>query len=112
MPADAPAPGRRSRPGAPHAVQDQGLWRRSTRPRPRAAVPAVPGDPRPAGGRTCPNACTGRPSPTMLTSMTQAVIRRATLEDAEALSGIGRETFVETFGHLYPPEELAHFLTM
>src|SRR5689334_23316691 len=46
----------------------------------------------------------------MLTSMSDAVIRRATNEDAEALSGIGRATFVETFGHLYPPSDLAIFL--
>lgn len=44
--------------------------------------------------------------------MTRAVIRRATPKDAEALSAIGRETFVETFGHLYPPQDLAHFLEM
>jgi ribosomal protein S18 acetylase RimI-like enzyme len=31
-------------------------------------------------------------------------------EDAEALSRIGRATFVETFGHLYPVEDLAEFL--
>lgn len=39
-----------------------------------------------------------------------AVIRRATLKDAEALAAIGRATFCETFGHLYPPEDLAAFL--
>jgi GNAT superfamily N-acetyltransferase len=38
------------------------------------------------------------------------VIRRATLADAEALSNIGAETFTETFGRLYPPEDLAAFL--
>lgn len=38
------------------------------------------------------------------------VIRRATLADAEALSAIGAVTFRETFGHLYPPEDLAGFL--
>ncbi|MGE5566002.1 MAG: N-acetyltransferase family protein [Parcubacteria group bacterium] len=37
-------------------------------------------------------------------------IRRATPEDAEALAEVGRATFVETFGHLYPAEDLAHFL--
>lgn len=37
-------------------------------------------------------------------------IRRATPNDAEALSRIGAETFTETFGHLYPPEDLAAFL--
>lgn len=42
--------------------------------------------------------------------MTTPTIRRATLADAEALSRIGAETFVETFGHMYPPEDLAAFL--
>jgi len=42
--------------------------------------------------------------------MSDPVIRRATLQDAEALSRIGRESFVETFGHLYPAEDLAEFL--
>jgi len=37
-------------------------------------------------------------------------IRRATPEDAEAMSRIATDTFVETFGHLYPPEDLAYFL--
>ena len=46
----------------------------------------------------------------MLPSMTRAVIRRATPKDAEALCEIGRATFVETFGHLYPPDDLAQFL--
>lgn len=42
--------------------------------------------------------------------MPETTIRRATLDDAEALSAIGRDTFVETFGHLYPPQDLADFL--
>ena len=37
-------------------------------------------------------------------------IRRAGPADAEALVAIGRVTFTETFGHLYPPEDLAAFL--
>ncbi|MEO5565708.1 MAG: GNAT family N-acetyltransferase [Luteimonas sp.] len=37
-------------------------------------------------------------------------IRLATVADAEALSAVGIGTFVETFGHLYPPEDLATFL--
>ena len=37
-------------------------------------------------------------------------IRRATPDDAEAMSRIATDTFVETFGHLYPPEDLAYFL--
>jgi ribosomal protein S18 acetylase RimI-like enzyme len=39
-----------------------------------------------------------------------ATIRRAEPGDAEALAAIGQATFVETFGHLYPPEDLAAFL--
>ena len=39
-----------------------------------------------------------------------ATIRRAGPADAEALSAIGQATFVETFAHLYPPEDLAAFL--
>ena len=38
------------------------------------------------------------------------VIRRATPDDADAVSRIATDTFVETFGHLYPPEDLAYFL--
>ena len=38
------------------------------------------------------------------------IIRRATPEDAHAMSRIATDTFVETFGHLYPPEDLAYFL--
>jgi GNAT superfamily N-acetyltransferase len=37
-------------------------------------------------------------------------IRRAGPGDAETLAAIGAETFAETFGHLYPPRDLAHFL--
>jgi len=37
-------------------------------------------------------------------------IRRATAGDAPALAVLGRETFTETFGHLYPPKDLAGFL--
>lgn len=36
--------------------------------------------------------------------------RMAQPDDAEALSTLGKETFVETFGHLYTPENLAIFL--
>lgn len=36
--------------------------------------------------------------------------RRAIPADAVALAGLARETFVETFGHLYRPEDLAAFL--
>lgn len=42
--------------------------------------------------------------------MPAPTIRRATPADAEALSRIGAQTFTETFGHLYPPQDLADFL--
>lgn len=38
-----------------------------------------------------------------------AKLRWATPEDAERLTQLGRETFAATFGHLYPPEDLAAF---
>jgi diamine N-acetyltransferase len=37
-------------------------------------------------------------------------IRRATVEDASTLSALACRTFTETFGHLYPPQDLAQFL--
>ncbi|RMH94152.1 GNAT family N-acetyltransferase [Lysobacter pythonis] len=37
-------------------------------------------------------------------------IRRATAADADLLSAISRDTFVDTFGHLYTPEDLAWYL--
>lgn len=42
--------------------------------------------------------------------MSAPTIRRAGPDDAEALSRIGAQTFTETFGHLYPPEDLQAFL--
>jgi GNAT superfamily N-acetyltransferase len=42
--------------------------------------------------------------------MTDAAIRRAGPQDAAALAELGRDTFVETFAHLYPPEDLRAFL--
>ena len=42
--------------------------------------------------------------------MAEPIIRRARPADAEALAAIGAETFVETFGHLYPPDDLTAFL--
>lgn len=42
--------------------------------------------------------------------MSEPVIRRASPCDAEALAAIGAATFVETFGHLYPAEDLQAFL--
>ena len=35
------------------------------------------------------------------------MIRRAVPADAELLSALAARTFTETFGHLYPPEDLA-----
>lgn len=40
----------------------------------------------------------------------QPAIRRAGPADAEALARIGAETFTATFGHMYPPADLAAFL--
>lgn len=37
-------------------------------------------------------------------------IRRATPEDAATLAELGARTFVETFGHLYAPQDLQAFL--
>lgn len=42
--------------------------------------------------------------------MELTTLRAATAKDAEMLTTLGRETFVTTFGHLYPPEDLAVFL--
>lgn len=36
--------------------------------------------------------------------------RRATPDDASALAKVSAATFIETFGHLYPPEDLQEFL--
>ncbi len=37
-------------------------------------------------------------------------IRRATVDDAATLSSLAARTFTETFGHLYPAEDLDFFL--
>ena len=42
--------------------------------------------------------------------MSEPLIRRAGSADAEILATLGAETFSETFGHLYPPADLARFL--
>jgi ribosomal protein S18 acetylase RimI-like enzyme len=42
--------------------------------------------------------------------MPEPLIRRAGPADAETLAAIGAETFTETFGHLYPADDLAAFL--
>jgi GNAT superfamily N-acetyltransferase len=38
------------------------------------------------------------------------LLRPATADDAELLARLGAATFVETFGHLYRPQDLAAFL--
>ncbi len=42
--------------------------------------------------------------------MPQPLIRRAGPGDSQALAAIGRATFTETFGHLYPAGDLQAFL--
>lgn len=42
--------------------------------------------------------------------MSQSALRRATVADAAILADLGAATFVETFGHLYVPEDLQAFL--
>lgn len=42
--------------------------------------------------------------------MPSTLYRDATLQDCQALTEIGRDTFVETFGHLYAAEDLAQYL--
>jgi GNAT superfamily N-acetyltransferase len=41
---------------------------------------------------------------------TSCRFRSAGIEDAPALAALGRASFVETFGHLYRPDDLAAFL--
>lgn len=40
----------------------------------------------------------------------EPVIRRVSPNDAPGLASLGAATFTETFGHLYPPEDLRIFL--
>jgi ribosomal protein S18 acetylase RimI-like enzyme len=47
----------------------------------------------------------------MTSSEIDATIRRATPNDALALAALGAATFTETFGRLYPAEDLRAFLT-
>lgn len=42
--------------------------------------------------------------------MSAIVYRDATLDDAEALAAFAEMTFTETFGHLYPPEDLTAYV--
>jgi diamine N-acetyltransferase len=46
----------------------------------------------------------------MSDSNPQPIIRRATPNDTHALAALSAATFTETFGHLYPPEDLHGFL--
>jgi diamine N-acetyltransferase len=46
----------------------------------------------------------------MANSSLNPTIRRAVANDAPALAVLGATTFTETFGHLYPPEDLQEFL--
>jgi ribosomal protein S18 acetylase RimI-like enzyme len=41
---------------------------------------------------------------------TAPTLRRASPEDAAVFANIAAATFVETFGHLYPPEDLQEYL--
>ena len=41
-----------------------------------------------------------------------AVIRRATPDDSGVLCTLAERTFVETFGHLYPADDLAFYLSI
>jgi diamine N-acetyltransferase len=52
------------------------------------------------------------PKPAAASTLAEArpAIRRAGPGDAEALATIGAACFTETFGHLYPPEDLSTFL--
>jgi diamine N-acetyltransferase len=49
-----------------------------------------------------------------MTSVSSAAlaVRRATVADAAALAQLGAATFMETFGHLYPPEDSAGYLAL
>ena len=40
----------------------------------------------------------------------ETALRRATVDDAQTLATVAARTFTETFGHLYPPADLAAFL--
>jgi diamine N-acetyltransferase len=42
--------------------------------------------------------------------VTNYVYRDATIADAAALAAFAERTFTDTFGHLYPPEDLASFV--
>jgi ribosomal protein S18 acetylase RimI-like enzyme len=46
----------------------------------------------------------------MTNDQSHTTIRRATSDDAATLAVLGASTFTETFGHLYPSEDLQAFL--
>jgi diamine N-acetyltransferase len=46
----------------------------------------------------------------MSTTAASVTIRRATADDAATMAELGAATFTETFGHLYPPQDLQAFL--
>ena len=50
------------------------------------------------------------PQPAGFRGMSEIVWRDARPDDAATLAAIGRQSFIETFGHLYSPENLAAFL--
>jgi ribosomal protein S18 acetylase RimI-like enzyme len=47
----------------------------------------------------------------MIDNPSDNIIRRATPDDAANLAALGAATFTETFGHLYPSEDLHTFLS-
>jgi ribosomal protein S18 acetylase RimI-like enzyme len=52
----------------------------------------------------------GLPLTTMTLTADSTTIRKATPSDAATMAELGGATFTETFGHLYPPEDLQNFL--
>jgi ribosomal protein S18 acetylase RimI-like enzyme len=46
-----------------------------------------------------------------MTNSNSHFIRPATVDDAPSLAELGARTFTDTFGHLYPPEDLQMFLS-
>jgi diamine N-acetyltransferase len=49
--------------------------------------------------------------PPMTNNISEVILRRATPDDAPTLAALGAASFTETFGHLYPSEDLQLFLT-
>src|SRR5690606_7343023 len=113
------ATGGSAHPGAAEGLAGDG-WPPPTRPHPdpppqageggsagRRRVSASPG-----AGEGCravpppPRAGEGRGGGRRMS----VAIRRAAVEDAGTVSTLAARTFTETFGHLYPPEDLAAFL--